>query len=98
MEKLYIILKIKIPLSPSLFIRRSLRDWSNTSLCKISLYCSTIPRILFFNTGQLKKLLNINHWLNLLLEHMAIERNGRCSKKEHRVNLEVWSHIFGVEE
>ncbi len=48
-----------------------------------------------------KQSLNINHWLNVSLEQMLMERMAAVSRKNIRLFLELWSpfiNFFGLEE
>ncbi len=84
------ILGIEIPLSPS-FCLLGIFSETDVALHYVNLVyiALIIVKKSILQHWKTKQLLNINHWLNLLLEHMVMERMAAVARKSIRSYLEL---------
>ncbi len=94
-EKLHMLLDIEIPVSPSFcLLGLSLEIDVASHYVKLVYIALILAKKAILQHWKTKQSLNINHWLNLLLEHMVMERMAAVSRKNIRSFLELWSPFY----
>lgn len=91
-DNLSAILSCRIPLSPSLCL---LGDTTQTDLpikyVRPLLISLTIAKKIIFQNWKNKNACNITHWINLLSEHILIEKNIAQKQKHISAFIETWT-------
>ena len=90
-EKLSTILGCRIPLSPLLCLLGDITQVVLPTKYRNPLLISTIVKKIILQNWKSKKSCHITHWINLLTEHISIERITASKKNNISVFNETWN-------